>query len=192
MSCFTASPTSIQGASIRLWIISICLLIGAPITQSAYALPFIDVGPKVLTGFGVLGPENSSLKLYGGGIAARFKLPFVALEVNTLYLSSQYTYGSGITASESSFGSISVPILFRASLLPLPIVDLSLGAGYERRFYVGDHVEDNYSDLIPIAISGDFSIPVIGTAGVEARFNYSLEDTDKPTHEVMLLAHLLF
>ena len=186
-----------QSHTRQLKLSALCALLLSLLTLSASpreaeALPFIDIGAKVATGSGVFGPEGASATIIGGGAVARLDLPIVSLELNALYLSSEIEYGEGALASTSTFGMLSIPVIMRVSVLPLPIVDIAVGGGVERRVYLGDHADIDPVDLIPLSITGDFSIPVLGTVGVEARFNYSLADVDEPMHETMLLAHLLF
>ena len=165
--------------------------------KSAEAIPFLDIGPKLGYGVGLLTgvDENTdtSVSLVTGGLAASIDLVMLQLEVDLLYLratteSSFEVLGVETTSSfKSSF--FSVPIIGRLDISPIPMVKLAVGGGYERRFNLDDDNGDSELNYLPLSIRSDLSIPLVGAAGVEARFNYQMGDNDVKAHEFMIFIH---
>ena len=166
-------------------------------TQQAQAIPFLDVGPKLGYGVGILSGDNtenidSNTTITAFGMAGSFDLVMLQLEVNVLYLKAAYEQSINIlgakTTTKDEADFLAIPIIGRFDISPIPMVKLALGGGYERRFYLGDgdSPELNY---MPLSVRADLKVPMIGAVGIEGRFNYQLGDDDIKNNEFMVFLH---
>ena len=183
--------------SIPLMLSLSALLSLSPSPKNAEALPFLDVGPKVGYGVGVFtgldSKANQSSELLAGGIAATFDLVMIQLEVDLLYINAKTESSldlAGVEQESSSSSSFfAMPIIGRLDISPVPMFKLALGGGYERRFSLEDDAGDTELNYLPLSVRADLKIPLIGTAGIEGRFNYQMGDEDIKAHEFMLYLH---
>lgn len=169
------------------------------ISPPARALPFVKVGPTVGYGVGLIDQAedlNQSLTTVVVGASALLDIPVVKVEVDLLYLMRTYETESTLAQdfnlkTESTLSFISVPVIVRYNLSPIPLFDLGIGGGYERRFAMGDDAGDNSErSFLPLSARADFKVPLLASLGVEARFAYDLSDLAE--HDLMLLAHVAF
>ena len=160
----------------------------------ASALPFVDLGPSVGKGFGIyMGDGKRDTSYVGGGLAARLDVLMFQVEVQLNGLLADVT---GDKKTEASF--FSMPVMARFDISPIPLIKLTVGLGIEQRFLLkqsGDKLFADSAQFLPISASADFSIPVIGSIGVEARFSPMLSEpapsADK-THDFMIFGHFFF
>ena len=154
------------------------------ISSSAMALPFIDMGIKLGMGDMQYTHDDSTEQkaldeadssLFALGVAARFQLAIIQLEANALYWSET---GEG----DSSYKALSLPVIARLDFAPVPLLKLAAGTGLEFQFPLAATGPDD-SDIkdsvqqslyLPLSVSADFTLPAIGTLGVEARYGYEL------------------
>lgn len=178
--------------------LSALLCSAVSVSPHACALPFVKVGPTVGYGVGII-PQaediNESITTVVVGGAALLDIPVVKIEIDLLYLMQSYevesTLGVINTTSTSTYSSLSIPVIARYNLSPIPLFDLGIGAGYEYRFNIGDDARDtSQSTYIPISARADFKVPMLASLGVETRFSYDLGDLSR--HDFMLLAHIAF
>ena len=154
------------------------------ITSSAMALPFVDMGIKLGMGDMQYSNDDSSIQrqlddadnsLFAMGVAARFQLAMIQLEANALYWSET---GAG----DSSYKALSVPVIGRIDFAPIPLLKLAAGTGLEFQFPLAatgpadNDIKDSFQQslYLPLSVAADFTLPAIGTLGVEARYGYEL------------------
>ena len=163
------------------------LLATMAMNQRAEALPFVDVGLKAGFGSGVVSgdvPDDAEFDITttAVGLAGSFDLAVLQLEINVLYHT--------LTVEESDVNFWAIPIIGRFDISPVPMFKLAIGGGFERRFYTEDKEGvDPELNYVPLSVRSDFSIPLVGTLGVEGRFNYQLGDDDIKIHETMIFVH---
>ena len=93
--------------------------------------------------------------------------------------------------SEQTLDFLSIPVILRYNISPIPLLDLAFGGGYERRFVVSDGSDDGLElNYIPLSVRADIKVPMLASLGVEGRFSYQLGDSD--VHDLMLFAHIAF
>ncbi len=183
--------------SLSLTLLTLTFMSALVPTQQAQALPFLDVGPKLGYGVGILSGDNtedidSNTTITAFGVAGSFDVVMLQLEVNVLYLKAAYEQNINIlgtkTTAKSEADFLAIPIIGRFDISPIPMVKLALGGGYERRFYLGDgdSPELNY---MPLSVRADLKVPMIGAVGIEGRFNYQLGDDDIKNNELMVFLH---
>lgn len=167
-------------------------LLGALLTtfsvqKRAEALPFVDLGAKVGVGTGMITGNNATdteVKLRSFGLAGSLDLVLAQLEVNVLY----HTLTMGSESKDTNF--LAIPVIGRVDISPIPMFKLAVGGGYERRFYMEDKDGvDPELNYIPLSARADLKVPLIGTFGLETRFNYQLGDKDSKVHEFMIFIH---
>lgn len=179
---------------LRLTFLLSCLsLVNFASPQQAQALPFVDTGLKIGTGTGFATGENNPLEEadinnFAIGLAGSFDLVLVQLEINALYFNRKTEVSSGGVKTSTDDSFIAVPIIGRVDISPIPMVKLAVGGGYERRFYQGDG-ETPELNYLPISARGDIKVPLVGSFGVEGRFNYQLGDDKYKVHEFMIFIH---
>jgi hypothetical protein len=163
-------------------------------SSQASALPLIDTGFKVGTGVGVGGPDGLESSAFSFGGVARMKIAVLQVETSLMYQRLNYESDLGsFGKSSSTLNIIDIPVIGRFSVLPLVLFDLSVGAGIGYRYNLDAEGEaESSTQYIPISVYGEFKVPFVASAGLEARFNYSLEDVDEPIHEAMLFGQLFF
>ena len=172
--------------------------------STAHAIPFLKQGVVIGYGFGL--PEEvegleQEISNFAIGGSVMLDIPVVKLELNVLYLGQTITNRveselANTDASEvigdsdpveSSF--LSIPVIARFNLSPIPLLDFGIGAGYERRFYLGDGEADELN-YVPLSARADFKVPFVASLGIEARFSYHL--ADNPVHDFMAFGHVSF
>ena len=156
--------------------------------ERAEAIPLLDFGPKIGYGSGVFTGSplgDPSMNSLAFGVAASLDLVMVQLEADLLYLKNTTEVATGSTDAEY----VSVPIIARVDISPIPMVKFAVGGGFERRMYLGDG-ESSELNYVPISARADLKVPMIGSAGVEGRFNYQMGDEDDKVHEFMLFLHV--
>ena len=162
-------------------------------SSQASALPLIDTGFKVGTGVGVGGPDDMESSAFSFGGVARMKIAVIQVEAALMYQRMTYELNLGPLKASTDFNLLDIPVIARFSVLPLVLVDLSVGAGIGYRYNLdAEGGADNSTQYLPISVYGEFKVPFVASAGLEARFNYSLEDVDEPIHEAMLFGQLFF
>ena len=164
--------------------------------KNAEALPFVDLGPKVGYGLGVFtgldDDADLSVDLWSLGLAATVDLVMVQLEANLLYLNATTNTAEipGVTEGNKATSSFfAVPVIGRVDISPIPMFKLAFGGGYERRFAMGDDADGAELNYLPLSLRTDIKVPLVGSAGLEGRFNYQLGDEDVKTHEFMIYIH---
>ena len=179
---------------LRLSLLLSCLGLAQLISpQAVQALPLVDTGLKIGTGTGFTTGDNNPLKEaeisnLAVGLAGSFDLVMVQLEINALYINRKTessVAGNSVSVDESF---IAVPVIGRFDISPIPMIKLAVGGGYERRFYQGDG-ESPELNYFPLSVRGDVKVPLVGSFGVEGRFNYQLGDDKYKTHELMIFIH---
>ena len=176
---------------LRLTFLLSCLcLVNFASPPQVQALPFVDTGLKIGTGTGFATGENNpfeeaDISNFAIGLAGSFDLVLVQLEINALYFNRKIE-DSEEGSTDDSF--IAVPIIGRIDISPIPMVKLAVGGGYERRFYQGDG-ETPELNYLPLSARGDIKVPLVGSFGVEGRFNYQLGDDKYKVHEFMIFIH---
>ncbi len=168
-------------------------------TRRAAALPFVDIGPVAGTGFGIyMGSGTRDTTYIAGGLGARFDLLMIQLEAQVNYLSATVTGGEKSDVSfDASF--LSLPVMARFDISPVPMLKLTIGGGFEHRQTLKQSKDvklfSDAAEYIPVSLCADFKIPVVGAVGVEGRFSYMLSEppagSDK-THDLMVFAHFFF
>ena len=161
-------------------------------SSQASALPLIDTGFKLGTGVGTNPPDGSSLSTFSFGGVARMKLAVLQVETSLMYQRLNYESDLGSFGKFSStLNMIDIPVIGRFSVLPLVLFDLSVGTGLGYRYNLDSEGGTNKAfQYLPLSIYGEFKVPFVASAGLEARFNYFLEDN--PVHEAMLFGQLFF
>ena len=156
----------------------------------AQALPFVDTGLKIGTGMGFATGNNNDAEIsnLAVGLAGSFDLVMVQLEVNALYINRKTEGSAAGNAASVDESFVAVPIIGRFDISPIPMIKLAVGGGYERRFYQGDG-ESPELNYLPLSVRGDVKVPLVGSFGVEGRFNYQLGDDKYKTHELMIFIH---
>ena len=166
--------------------------------QQLHALPFVKVGPVVGYGTGIIDEAegvDQTFNNFAFGVSALLDIPVIKLEVDFLYMNStletQTTQGMMTVTSDTQTNLISIPLIVRYNLSPIPLFDLGFGGGYERRFNLDDEDSDEAEfNYVPLSVRADFSVPMLASVGVEGRFSYHL--ADDPIHEAMLFVHAAF
>ncbi len=156
--------------------------------SNAEALPFVDTGLKIGTGVDVGGDDNVETNNFAIGAAASFDLVMVQLEINALYLNKTSKVTVAGLSAESDASFFAVPIIGRVDISPLPMLKLAVGGGYERRFYMGDGDAPELN-FLPLSVRGDIKVPLVGSFGIEGRFNMNLTDANTKAHELMVFIH---
>lgn len=161
--------------------------------QTVQALPFVDTGLKIGTGTGFATGDNNPLSEaeisnFAIGLAGSFDLVMVQLEINALYMNRKTENSvAGVSVSvDESF--IAIPVIARLDISPIPMIKLAVGGGYERRFYQGDG-ESPELNYLPLSVRGDVKVPLVGSFGVEGRYNHQLGDDKNKVHEFMVFIH---
>lgn len=156
------------------------------------ALPLVDIGPKIGYGTGMFSEDppvgELTMTSLAFGVAASLDLVLIQLEADLLYLKNTTEASVNDTKTTDDADFLSIPIIGRIDLSPVPMVKFAVGGGYERRFFLGDG-ESPELNYVPLSARADLKVPMIGAAGVEARFNYQLGDEDIKVHEFMLYLH---
>lgn len=172
--------------------------------STSHAIPFLKQGAVVGYGFGMaeeIEGIESEISNFAVGGSVMLDIPVVKLELNVLYLNQTITSRleneavnaivTGIAGEpdpiESSF--LSIPLIARFNMSPIPLLDFGIGGGYERRFYLGDGKADELN-YIPLSARADINLPFVVGLGLEARFSYHL--AENPVHDFMLFGHLTF
>ena len=161
----------------------------------AQALPFVDTGLKIGYGNSMPSDEIDGLEIsnFALGAAARADLAMLQVEFNVLYFKQTAKYS--LAGSESSVDSdfISLPLIVRFDFSPIPVLKLAAGLGYETRISLEDTDGETQFNYVPLSITGDFKIPVIGSAGVEVRYSYMLDDpAGGKVNDLMFFGQVLF
>ncbi|MBM4290651.1 MAG: hypothetical protein FJ138_03805 [Deltaproteobacteria bacterium] len=151
------------------------------------------------TGFGVYtGSTSRDVSYVTGGVGARFDVLMLQLEAQITYLGATVTGDHKMDAS-----LVSLPLMARFDLSPIPLLKLTAGAGLEQRVLLKQGDAQLFADsaqYLPVSVCADLSVPVLGSVGLEARFSYMLSDprvseeapkNDK-THDLMIFGHLFF
>jgi hypothetical protein len=194
-------------------LLSLCAL------TSAYAIPFIKVGPKV--GYGTTFPSDSQIpdsatfQNFAAGAAAQFSLLMLQVEANVLYQSSSITYNvssQGLLGQdlklESSFSTINIPVIARFDFSIIPLLNLAVGTGYEQRVFMSSSVkvngekadgsgkvDNNMTSYIPFSFMAMLNIPALFAVGLELRYSYQLTSwmkNGKTADDFMVFGTILF
>lgn len=168
-----------------------------------HAIPFVKKGFTVAYGVGMADDQEgveSEISYFAGGLSLMLDIPVIKIELNTLYLnrSSDVEFKSAalnmiVDPDPITDHYISIPLIARFNLSPIPLLDLGIGAGYERRFYLGDKDEGDESgelNYVPFSLRADIKVPMVVGFGLETRFSYHI--ADNPVHDFMLLGHITF
>ena len=156
------------------------------------ALPFVDTGLKIGYGNSMPSDEIDGLEIsnFALGAAARADLAMLQVEFNVLYF-KQTVKVDGLGSSDVD--SISLPLIVRFDFSPIPVLKLAAGLGYETRISLEDTDGETQFNYVPLSITGDFKIPVIGSAGVEVRYSYMLDDpAGGKVNDLMFFGQVLF
>ena len=160
----------------------------------ARALPFVDTGLKIGYGNSMPSDELEGLEIsnFAIGAAARADIAMLQVEFNVLYFKQTVKYSLGGSESSVDADFMSFPLIARFDFSPIPFLKLAAGLGYEMRVSLEDDVEEQLN-YIPLSITGDFKIPVIGSAGVEVRYSYMLDDpAGGKVNDLMFFGQILF
>ena len=168
---------------------SLALIFAAIMLSSSSAMALGSFGIRL--GTGVSFPDEVSpeptVTPFAVGLAYSLNLAVAEVEVNALYWrdSGEYDVGQG-QKLDLTTNRLAIPILGRASLPVIPkLFSISVGAGLEPRFLLStdpSSYEDEQESMVlylPVSVVGKISVPLIGTIGVEARYEHQLNDSVK-------------
>ena len=162
--------------------------------HTAQALPLINTGLKAGVGMGLGGPDPVSASYMAFGPSARLDLIVAHVELSALYMKQNLEADLGsFGKAETDLNLVSIPLIARVDISPVPGFKLSLGGGLGIRYNLdAEDGQESTSEFVPVSVCADVSMPLIGTVGAEARFNYNLADVDEPMHEGLLFVHAYF
>ncbi|MFN3198680.1 MAG: hypothetical protein ACE366_09745 [Bradymonadia bacterium] len=116
-------------------------------------------------------PEPDDYSPFAIGGALVLELPVITVEADLMYRS--------FNSDETRLG---IPVLAKVGLLPLPLVNLSLGAGLEPRWALSTEAPDGTTEdmvwYLPVALEGSFDLQVV-KVGAEIRYEYQLTNETK-------------
>ena len=197
------TKTQFNRSSLIGLILFICTL-----PSLSFAIPFVDFGFKGGIGKALVTGKDSkvfdeySSSLFAAGAAARFDLAIVQFEANVMYQNLNFTDTQNKTDDIFDLNALNLSLLGRIDISPLPLIKLTVGSGFEQRHILDisrskDKVSKNqYEDTVyflPISVCADFSVPLIGTVGIEGRYSHQMSDLfktdDTRYHTFMLYLH---